>query len=76
MEPTLFIGKSKIEKVVKEAKKQLDARDEIKVKVNQPLIEGRMSEFTKKVADELSQKTDSKVLWVKGRTFVLRGSRK
>jgi RNA-binding protein YhbY len=76
LEPTLFIGKSKIDKVVEEAKKQLDARAEIKVKVNSPLIEGRMSEFTKKIAEELAQKTGSEVLWVRGRTFVLRGGKK
>ncbi|MBR9689513.1 MAG: YhbY family RNA-binding protein [Candidatus Altiarchaeota archaeon] len=69
---TLFVGKAGVDAIVEEAKSQLKSKKEIKVKVNPPIIEGRMHEFARKIADELAEKTNSKVLWVKGRTFVLK----
>lgn len=71
MEVTLRVGKDGLDSIVQEARDQLESRDRIKVKVNQPLVEGRMRDFTEGVAEELAVKTDARVVWVKGRTFVL-----
>ncbi len=72
MEATIKIGKSGVDKIVEETKLQLKVRKEIKIKVNRPMVEGRMSVFTKEIAEDLAKKTDSKILWIKGRTFILR----
>gem|GEM_PF-3547286 len=66
------IGKHGISAVVEETKHQFKKNREIKFKVAQTLIEGRMKEYTQKLAGELAEKTDSTILSVRGRTFVLR----
>ena len=72
MDVTLKIGKDGVDKIVNQADNQLKQRKEIKIKINSPLVKGRMSEFTRSIANDLAQKTKSSIVWVKGRTFVLR----
>jgi len=71
MEVTLRVGKSGLERIVEEAKDQLEARKKIKVRVNQPMVEGRMGEFTGKMANKLAGETGARVVRVRGRTFIL-----
>jgi len=72
VEATLKVGKAGVDKIIEEVKTQLKAKKEIKIKVNRPMVDGRMSEFTKEIAKEIAEKTKSKIIWVKGRTFILR----
>jgi len=73
---TLQIGKEGPEKVMEEAERQLKKRGKIKVKVNRNIVEGRQKEFTQKIAEQLARKLDAEVVWVRGRTFVLRRGEK
>lgn len=72
MDATLHIGKDGLEKVVDEVDDQLEARGEIKIKVNPSIIEGRMKKFTENMARKLADQVDAEIVWVKGRTMVLR----
>ena len=72
MDATLKIGKGGLEKIVDEADAQLKANKEIKIKVNRNIIEGRKNEFTRGLAEALAEKTGAEIVWVKGRTFVLK----
>ena len=75
MEPevSLQIGKKGLQAVIEEAGAQLEKKKLIKVKVNKNIVKGRQREFTKKLAEELAKRLNARIVWVKGRTFVLRG---
>ncbi len=68
----LNIGKAGLEAVVEEARAQLRKRREVKFRINQPLIEGRMKEQAGRMAEELARLTGAEVVDVRGRTFTLR----
>lgn len=66
MKATLRIGKSGIDAIIDEARTQLKARGEIKVRVNRSL-----EDKTRRVAEELASRTNSRVVDVRGKTFIL-----
>ncbi len=69
LETTIHIGKSGIESVVEELKKQLKIRKLVKVKVlRTALIEGNKQELVEKLANL----TDSELIEVRGNTAVFR----
>ncbi|MBR9680830.1 MAG: YhbY family RNA-binding protein [Candidatus Altiarchaeota archaeon] len=72
MDYTISVGKAGLDAVVSEVKLQLSKKREVKLKVNPSIIEGRMKEFTKKLGSDLAKKTNSKLTFVRGRTFILR----
>lgn len=72
VDATLIVGKGGLDRIVPEADAQLGKRKEIKVKINRSIIDGRKSEFTRGIAEKLARETGSEIVWVKGRTFVLR----
>jgi len=76
VEADLQIGKEGWEKAVPEIRNRLKKRAELRIKIHQPLIEGRMRTFTQGVADQVAAQTGSKVVMVMGRTFVLRRVKK
>ncbi|NJD78193.1 MAG: YhbY family RNA-binding protein [Candidatus Methanoperedens sp.] len=69
LETTLHIGKSGIEKVVEELKKQLKIRKMVKVKLlKSAFLEGDKKELAEKLADL----TGSEIIEVRGNTAVYR----
>ena len=72
MKPEISIGKAGVDAVVGEVKLRLKRNGEVKLKINQSLIEGRMKEFTKRLGEDLAKQTNSTLAFVRGRTFVLR----
>ena len=69
LEPVIQIGKSGIETVVEELKKQLKIKTMIKVKfLKAALVEGNKQELAEKLADL----TNSDLIEVRGNTAVLR----
>jgi RNA-binding protein YhbY len=71
VEATLHVGKEGLDKIVGEARDQLEARNRIKVRVNRPMVQGRMKDSARDLAEELAIKTGSRVVDVRGRTFIL-----
>lgn len=72
VDTTLKIGKGGLDKIVDEADVQLKINKELKIKVNRNIIEGRKNEFTRGLAETLAKKIGAEIVWVKGRTFVLK----
>ncbi|VVB87432.1 CRS1 / YhbY (CRM) domain protein [uncultured archaeon] len=69
LELSMHIGKSGIEKVVEELKKQLKTKKMVKVKfLRTALLEGNKQELSEKLADL----TDSELIEVRGNTAVFR----
>lgn len=67
LEATLQVGKSGIEKVVEELKKQLKIRKMVKVKIlKSAFLEGDKKELAEKLADL----TGSEIIEVRGNTVV------
>ncbi|KCZ72486.1 putative RNA-binding protein containing KH domain, possibly ribosomal protein [Candidatus Methanoperedens nitroreducens] len=72
LEPTIHIGKSGIEPVVEELKKQLKLKKLIKVKfLRTAFIEGNKQELS----ERLAALTDSELIEVRGNTAVFRRKR-
>ncbi len=72
LEPTIHIGKSGIEPVVEELKKQLKLKKLIKVKfLKTAFIEGNRQELS----ERLAALTDSELIEVRGNTAVFRRKR-
>lgn len=71
MRADIHIGKQGYEKAVPEIKQRLKQKKELRVKVNRPLISGRMKKFTQEVAEKVATEVGAKVSMVRGRTFVL-----
>jgi RNA-binding protein len=67
--PTVWIGKNHVSKeVVEEIEKQLDKREVVKVKIlRTALNEGEVKE----IASNISARTESNLVEVRGHTFVL-----
>jgi RNA-binding protein len=67
--PTIWIGKGQVsDEIVKEIEKQLEKREIVKVKV----LKAALKEVkTADVAAEISQRTESELVEVRGHTFIL-----
>lgn len=76
VESDLQIGKDGYEKALDEIKMRLEKYRTLRIKVNKPLIEGRMKEYTRKIADKVAAATESTVEMVKGRTFIIKKIKK
>ncbi|MBR9681360.1 MAG: hypothetical protein GOV00_01015 [Candidatus Altiarchaeota archaeon] len=72
MEVDLQIGKAGLEKAIEEIKSRLKHKRSLRIKVNKPLIEGRMKEYTRDIAEKVASETCTKLEMVRGRTFVIK----
>ena len=70
------IGKNGFEKALPEIKARLEKKPVLRIKVNKPLVEGRMRDFTQEIAEMVSAETGTKIEMVRGRTFVIRKVKK
>ncbi len=67
--PTVWVGKEgATTQIIAEIKKQLDAREIIKAKVQKNALK---EEETKNIAIRVSQETESELVEVRGHTFIL-----
>ncbi|MEJ2271526.1 MAG: YhbY family RNA-binding protein [Candidatus Bathyarchaeota archaeon] len=67
--PTVWIGKEGITiQIITEIKKQLDAREIIKAKIQKNALR---DEGTENIAIEISQQSGSELVEVRGHTFIL-----
>jgi RNA-binding protein len=67
--PTIHVGKEGVtDKIVQEIKKQLDAREKIKVKILKTALQEKEA---KAIAIEIAEKTKSELIEVRGHTFIL-----
>ncbi len=66
------IGKEGLEKSLPEIKNRLKKRKMLRIKINKPLIDGRMKAYTRKIAEAVASKTNSRIEMVRGRTFVIK----
>ena len=72
MEVDIQIGKDGYEKVLDEIITRLKKKQSLRIKVNKPLIEGRMKEHTREIAEKVAFETGTEIKMVKGRTFVIK----
>ena len=72
MQADIHIGKQGYRQVVPEIKARLEKKGEVRIKVNRPLIAGRMKAFTKEVAQQVAGEVGAEISMVRGRTFVLK----
>ncbi|MEA2089760.1 MAG: YhbY family RNA-binding protein [Thermoproteota archaeon] len=72
--PTIWVGKEAITpQIINEINRQLKKRKMVKVKILRSALKG---EKARKVAGEIAQKTESLLIDVRGRTFMLYKHRK
>ena len=70
------IGKGGYEKAIEEIITRLEKKRSHRIRVNKPLIEGKMKEYTREIAEKVASETGTLVEMVRGRTFVIKKVKK